>query len=417
MIILISSIFSLSVFLIFLLKKYQTLCKIEFVQISNSRNKKTLNPQKPNILVICSEIGFGGREVATINLYNNLIENGFKTSILVSQNSGMQQQLKNLKIAHYSIFSKRIFKKQRFWGLTKNILKVCNENDINIIHCNSWKEIIAAKKAGKKLNIPVLLSQHDFSRIRPKYLKNLAAVFAGSKPIKELIKQRVKNIKIVEFLPPFFNAQPFLNFDKSLSLSKEDFFKKHFDIELEPNIPFAVCIANVAKNKNQTILLKAMQKLIYKNNKPLQIIFVGNNKGEYFEECQKLVSALKLEKFAYFVGFSSLTAEILFYSDFKILPSKQEAFGIVLLEAALMKKASIGATTTGAENVILNNQTGLLFENDNANDLANKIKLFLDNKELVAKFGENAYKLVSENYLPSITIKKLEHSYNQIIQK
>lgn len=86
--------------------------------------------------------------------------------------------------------------------------------------------------------------------------------------------------------------------------------------------------------------------------------------------------------------------------DFLVLPSHREGFGNVVLEAAAMKKPTIGSNIVGLQDAIIDNKTGLLFEPKNINDLAENVEKYLENQLLVEQHGLAAYRRVVEDFAP-----------------
>lgn len=405
---------------LFLHNRYAQLSRIERVIFEQEEIFQRTTPhQGINLLLICTELGFGGREVSTINLYKNLLKHEYKPIFLIAQDSGLEKELKQQKISHYSCHTKKILGKTLYFGFTKNIRKICKKHKINIIHCNHGRETPFAKKAASRLSsTAVILSQHDFKHIHPYLLKNLDGITAVNQKMLNLINKenQNKNLNIgkIEFLAPFFDPDPFLNF-KALE-DKRSFFQKTFNIKLK-NIPIIACIANICRDKNQILLLEALHELVYKKNKPVQIIFAGNYSGRPWQDCQALIEKLNIGNYVHFIGFTTKVAEIIYSSDIKVLPSKKEAFGIACLETALMKKPIVGTAETGMMNIIQHEKSGLLFENENAQDLANQIERLLDNPDLAQQLGENAYEHVTKNFLPETTTIKLIEFYNETLKK
>lgn len=101
--------------------------------------------------------------------------------------------------------------------------------------------------------------------------------------------------------------------------------------------------------------------------------------------------------------------------DFLVLPSRTEAMGRVLLEAMAHKKALIGSSADGIPFYLVDNQYGLIFNSGDADDLAAKLAIMIENPDLkrefaengrqaaVVKYSENAY---LENYLNLLQFKE-----------
>ena len=79
-----------------------------------------------------------------------------------------------------------------------------------------------------------------------------------------------------------------------------------------------------------------------------------------------------------------------------VLPSRTEAMGRVLLEAMACKKPIIASNVDGIPYYIKHGFNGLLFESENIEDLAEKIKIILSNPDYAKKLAENGYKYVHQ---------------------
>lgn len=89
-----------------------------------------------------------------------------------------------------------------------------------------------------------------------------------------------------------------------------------------------------------------------------------------------------------------------------VLASRTEAMGRVLVEAMACKKPIIASNVGGVPYLIRNEYNGLLFENENIDDLANKMKIVLGNNEVANRLGENGYRYVMENLSEQCYIDK-----------
>ena len=73
--------------------------------------------------------------------------------------------------------------------------------------------------------------------------------------------------------------------------------------------------------------------------------------------------------------------------DVIVLTTKNETFGLVLIEAMLAGIAVIGSNAGGVPEIIDHEQTGLLFETWNVKSLATAIKRLVQNAELRASLA------------------------------
>ena len=102
-------------------------------------------------------------------------------------------------------------------------------------------------------------------------------------------------------------------------------------------------------------------------------------------------------------------------SDVFVLPSitRQEAFGIVLLEAMSSSVPCITTRISGMPFVI--SDTGILVEPENSEDLSAAILKILSNENLAQELGRKARMRVEENFTRKRVIEKLLQIYEEIL--
>lgn len=88
-----------------------------------------------------------------------------------------------------------------------------------------------------------------------------------------------------------------------------------------------------------------------------------------------------------------------------VLPSYHEGLPKVLIEACASGRPSITSNVPGCNEIIKNNVNGLLVKPYDHLNLANKIKVLLDNHELRGLMGKNARKIFEQDYTIQHVIK------------
>ena len=83
-----------------------------------------------------------------------------------------------------------------------------------------------------------------------------------------------------------------------------------------------------------------------------------------------------------------------------VLTSREESFGLVLVEAGMFARPLIAVRSQGPSEIILDTETGFLTEQNDARTLAERIITLFLNPELSQKMGENGRKRVLEYYDP-----------------
>jgi glycogen(starch) synthase len=73
-----------------------------------------------------------------------------------------------------------------------------------------------------------------------------------------------------------------------------------------------------------------------------------------------------------------------------LVPSRQETFGLVALEAALMERPVVATRVGGLPEIVVHEQTGLLIDHDDAVGLAGRISFLLDHPDAAVRIGRAA---------------------------
>ena len=93
-----------------------------------------------------------------------------------------------------------------------------------------------------------------------------------------------------------------------------------------------------------------------------------------------------------------------------------EAFGRVSVEAQSMEKPVLASDIGGSLETVINNKTGWLFKNNNANDLAEKIKQIIDTEQNVLDLvGRQGRKNVKENYTRALMVSRTLEIYRSLV--
>jgi len=168
------------------------------------------------------------------------------------------------------------------------------------------------------------------------------------------------------------------------------------------------------KNKRFSDLINAFSQLI-QNNIPAKLILVGDGveKVKYIEQA----TALNIQDQIIFAGYQKDTA--LYYSIFDIftLVSSHESFGLVLAEAMFHKLPILATRVGGMKYIVDDNETGFLVEKYEVDQIAAKLQILCNNKELRIQFGEKGYQKAKENYTEERYVGNVESLYSMLAKR
>ena len=153
-------------------------------------------------------------------------------------------------------------------------------------------------------------------------------------------------------------------------------------------------IANLRPEKNHKILIKAFSRVAV-NNERMHLVLVGLDLMN--GELQEYAIQFGLPMQIHFLGSREDIPDILNALDIFCLPSKHEGLPLTVLEAMACGVPVIGSDVMGINEVVKDNENGLLFKDDDKM-LSEKIKMLMADKEKTQSFISAGQEFVKENY-------------------
>lgn len=195
---------------------------------------------------------------------------------------------------------------------------------------------------------------------------------------------------------------------KILSLLPSKGLRKKFKLPTRGKI--LLCLGRMVRTKGYEFAIYGMAELKKSYHSPVSLVIVGGSiqKGvsvsaeekKYYDFLQSEVKRLNLEKDVYFlpaVNHDNIN-EIFSIADVFIMPSRNEPFGLVIVEAMAMKVPVVAANRGGPLNLIKHNRTGNLVDMEDSVTLASYLKALLKDKYFSRKIAQDAYKYAQREF-------------------
>jgi len=143
-----------------------------------------------------------------------------------------------------------------------------------------------------------------------------------------------------------------------------------------------------------------------------KFVFVGDKSDDTSKYIQKVRELVKETPNCYLVPFRSDVPEVIASSDVLICPFTEPHFARAIIEAAAMRKPAIGSNIGGVNELICNNETGILYHNDK--ELERAINTLGENYELREKMSGNAERYALEKFNSSINSREIMEFYENL---
>ena len=171
-----------------------------------------------------------------------------------------------------------------------------------------------------------------------------------------------------------------------------------------------IFVGSVTERKNPKIIIESLETI----DEDISLEIIGQTPNlKYLKELNNLIASSKHAKSITMTPFIKAEELILKYSSANlfILPSKSEGLGRVIIEAQSTACPVLVSSNTGMTDLIIENETGYIFENNNKNDLTKKIQYIIDNYESALQIGLNSKDFVKENQ----SVTNFEFGYKKLI--
>ncbi len=273
---------------------------------------------------------------------------------------------------------------------------------IDVIHVHNSIAGKSAFNMYEKKHIPYIITEHSSAYVRNLVSKKEIVEYRN---IYEYASYRIavskqfcavlKDIFALEFtyIPNIVNQDFF--FRKPKKTKKEIIF---------------INVANLLKNKNQELLIKAFAKKFREENVKLHILGAGPE----YNNLQNLIIKLNVKDKIILFGKSNRDKVIyeLQKSDVFVLSSIYETFGVVLIEAMACGLPVVSTKCGGPESIITNKNLGELVES-NIDELSAAMYKVYNN--LRAYDNNEISNFVEDNFSEKVIANKLNNILNNVV--
>jgi len=166
---------------------------------------------------------------------------------------------------------------------------------------------------------------------------------------------------------------------------------------IDPEEIAILCIASFRPIKGQHYLVEAVSH-IRDHCEDVKVIFVGYNDTEYGKMVRNLINEMQLNEIFDFTGSVDDVFNYLQAADICVIPSVNEGFSNAVIEAMAAGVPVIAARSGGNPEAIEDEKTGFLFEPENSLDLAEKMKILIQQELMRKRMGEESLKIVNNKF-------------------
>ena len=155
-------------------------------------------------------------------------------------------------------------------------------------------------------------------------------------------------------------------------------------------------VGRLSPEKGIDLLLRALAMLKGSGVPPFACLLAGD--GPLRQSLEDLAATLGLNAHVRFLGRLERPAELMAAADIVAVPSREECFGLSLVEAMATEAAVVASTVGGMQEILTSGQDGLAFPPENVQALADALRTLMADADLRVRLGRLARQTVLRRY-------------------
>ncbi|HAV11122.1 MAG TPA: hypothetical protein DCX32_01065 [Candidatus Moranbacteria bacterium] len=309
---------------------------------------------------------------------------------------------------------------------SRKIDKILDKLEIDIIHSQHPNLLgDAAKKWAKKKNVPLVFTWHtlydQYTHFASPFIpRKLAAwwtignavsyanrsdfVVTPTSSVEKIIRGWGVNNGNISSIPTGVDTEKFDKADK-------DIVRKKYGIADDKTV--LTIVSRFTEEKNIKFLFEAVSSVLRKRK---DVVFLAKGNGNLLSEMGAYVSNEGLGGKVVFASEDDRKEDVFAAGDIFVYASKSETQGMVISEALYTGLPIVAVSATGVSDQVMDGASGFLVS-ENQEEFSKALEKLIDDKDLRAKFSENAKKIARENYTSSICAERMLKVYENLISR
>ena len=292
-------------------------------------------------------------------------------------------------------------------------------NDIQIIHCtekprDAFYGQLLAKMTGAKCIIELHVKAEDWINNKVLWAMEQADGLIG---VSEFVAQSIGEMGY----PPEKTYFVLNAIEADLWDPTTDGRPIRNEFGVSDDTSLLLTVSRLSYWKGHTELFKALAK-VKEQYDNFRLLVVGEDDprahpghGSYTAELRELAEKLDIKDQIVFTGYRRDVAQLMAACDIYTMPSFEEPFGMVYLEAMCMQKPIVALDNGGAREVVEHNKSGLLSAPQDIDQLAQNIVTLINDSEMRMRMGEHGRERAVAYFTPERMALDTEHIYSKIL--
>jgi glycosyltransferase involved in cell wall biosynthesis len=358
------------------------------------------------ILQICSASEMGGGEVHVADLVRGLAGRGHAVYLAVRPDSPLRDPLAGVIASWHEMPLRNSLDLQS----ARMISDLTNYHGIDIIHAHVGRDYLVAALASRKARrARLVLTRHHYLPLKRSViyrwmLEDVAAIIAVSDSVRESVIERLQiPPERVHTIPNWIDPARFQPFEREVARAL---------FRLRGSIVVA-CIGQLTQAKGQEEFVRAASR-VSQMRPDVEFVIAGAEQEDgkpFTNKLLMLAGTFGFGEKLRFLGHVRHIPELLSAVDVVVVPSWDEGFSLVTLEAMAARRAVLASSVGGISGIIKDNVTGLLFPPKDVQTLTEKLLYMVSDAPLRERLAIQAQRDAYNRFGRDQIIERIESLY------
>ncbi len=371
--------------------------------------------KKLNILQFICPTGFYGAERWVLALANHLDPELTRCDLAVTleDNSKDLEVVKQFNTPDGQCFEVPMAHKFDF-KVVDRLVEIIKQREIDVIHTHGYKSDILGIWAARKAGIKVVVTPHGFENTSD--IKLRLFIWLGCQSFRYADKVVPLSQQLMKDVRPYGIKPEKLEYiQNGVDLSEVE-RQKQCDIKVkdyDPNIKRIGFIGQMISRKNIKDILDIFENVASQHDN-VRLYFLGD--GESRPELEEYAKSLKHNAKIEFLGFRDDRLEWLQSFDLFVMTSTLEGIPRCVMETMAMGVPVAAYDIPGIDQLITNNETGLLSTLGDKASLEKQWQELLFDEGKAKKISEQAREYVYQHYSAQRMANEYMDLFNTMLQ-
>jgi glycosyltransferase involved in cell wall biosynthesis len=295
------------------------------------------------------------------------------------------------------------------------ITELIIDNDVDVVHAHVGRDYLVSALACKQAKlVRLVITRHHYLPMKRNalyrwMLKDVSAVIAVSDTVRKSVIERLQlPEERVHTIPNWIEPDRFQPIEREAARAM---------FQMRASIVVA-CIGQLTPAKGQEEFLRAAARIASMRS-DVEFVVAGDEYEDgrpFTRHLNKVAAELGLAARVRFMGYVRHIVELLAAVDVVVVPSWDEGFSLVALEAMAARRPVLASNVGGIAGIIRDNATGLLVSPRDVRALTDKLLWMVSDGPLRERLAAQAQRDAHARFSRDNVIDQIESVYQDSLE-